>query len=78
MPADPPPARVLAQRHAIGARMRDARVAAGLTQERLAELVDADRKTINRIEHATSDPSLGLLLRIAAALEVPLAELVRT
>lgn len=77
MPADPQPDRVLTRRRAIGARIRTARLAEGLTQERLGELVDADRKTINRIEYAISDPSLSLLIRIADAIGVDLADLMR-
>lgn len=76
MPA-PQPDRVLTRRRAIGARIRTARLAEGLTQERLGELVDADRKTINRIEYAISDPPLSLLIRIADAINVDLADLMR-
>ena len=65
------------RRRVIGIRIRETRETAGLTQERLAELVDVDRKTINRIEHATSDPPLSLLIGIADALGVPLSALVR-
>ncbi|MGW4779991.1 helix-turn-helix transcriptional regulator [Streptomyces filamentosus] len=35
------------------------------------------RNTIHRIEYGTSDPSLGLLLRLARVLHVPLADLVQ-
>ncbi|MEU2181215.1 helix-turn-helix transcriptional regulator [Streptomyces thermolilacinus] len=77
MPADPPPAWVTTRRWAIGSRIRDARLHAGLTQMQLAELVGVDHKTIHRIEYALSDPSLGLLLQIAHAVNVPLADLVR-
>ncbi|MER7047709.1 helix-turn-helix transcriptional regulator [Streptomyces jumonjinensis] len=67
---------MLTARRAFGDRIRDARLAAGLSQERLGELVDADRKTIHRIEYAISDPPLTLLFRIARAVGVPLSELV--
>lgn len=77
MPADPQPDWVLTRRRAIGDRIRSARGAAGLTQERLGELVEADRKTINRIEYATSDPPLSLLIRIADAIGVDLPDLMR-
>ncbi|MYY07313.1 helix-turn-helix domain-containing protein [Streptomyces sp. SID4913] len=33
--------------------------------------------TVHRIEYGTSDPRLSMLLRLAAALGVPLADLVR-
>ncbi|MGW3628361.1 helix-turn-helix transcriptional regulator [Streptomyces sp. NPDC000880] len=55
----------------------DRGLAAGLTQERLGELVDADRKTIHRIEYAISDPPLSLLILIADAIGVDLADLMR-
>ncbi|WP_405710152.1 helix-turn-helix domain-containing protein [Streptomyces xanthophaeus] len=77
MPYTLPPDRVLARRRVIGARIRAARTDAGLTQEALAEAAGIDNKTVHRIEYATSDPTLTTLLRIAVAVGVPLAELVR-
>lgn len=77
MPTDPPPAWVLARRRAIGARVRDARNDARLTQEELGERAGIDNKTVHRIEYAISDPSLTVLLCIARAVGVPLAHLVR-
>lgn len=77
MSTDPPPAWVLARRRAIGARVRGARDDADLTQEELGELAGIDNKTVHRIEYAISDPSLTVLLRIARAVGVPLAHLVR-
>jgi transcriptional regulator with XRE-family HTH domain len=68
---------VLIRRQMIGVRLREARRHANLTQEQLAEIVGADNKTISRIEAATSDPSLSLLLRIADAVGVRLADLLR-
>lgn len=41
------------------------------------EMTDIDRRTYQRIEAGTSDPRYGDLLRIAQALGVPLADLVR-
>lgn len=77
MSKDPPPEWVLARRRVIGARLRDARTAAGLTQERVAECAGIDNKTVHRIEYGTSDPTLTVLLLIATAVRLPLAELVR-
>lgn len=34
-----------------------------------------DHKTVHRIEYAITDPSLSMLLRLAAALDVEVAEL---
>ncbi|MEU3401372.1 helix-turn-helix domain-containing protein [Streptomyces filamentosus] len=68
---------VLAQRRAVGARIQAAREHAHLSQFALAERCDVDHKAIHRIEYGTSDLSLGLLLRLARVLGVPLADLVQ-
>ncbi|WP_240802405.1 helix-turn-helix transcriptional regulator [Streptomyces sp. A0642] len=61
----------------IGTRIRDARALRGLSQERLGELSGVDRQTINRIEQGHVSTRIDTLLRIAEALDVPVAELVR-
>ncbi|MEV7425001.1 MULTISPECIES: helix-turn-helix transcriptional regulator [unclassified Streptomyces] len=75
MPTDTP-AWEITRRREIGAALRDARHAANLSQIQLGELVGLDHKTIHRIEYALSDPSLGMLLRIARAVGVPLSDLI--
>ncbi|KAB2976063.1 helix-turn-helix transcriptional regulator [Streptomyces sp. SS1-1] len=77
MPSDPLPEWVLTRRREIGDHIRAARTAAKLSQEQLAERVDLDRKTINRIEQGTHSTGVDHLIRIAHALDVPLADLVR-
>lgn len=77
MPSVPPSDSVLIRRRAIGARIRDTRLRASLTQEKLAELAGMDRQAVNRIEQGHQSPILDNLLRIADALNVPLADLVR-
>ncbi|MGW5175939.1 helix-turn-helix transcriptional regulator [Streptomyces sp. NPDC004082] len=77
MPTHPLPEWVPVARRAIGDRIRAVRVERRLTQEKLAELVDLDRKTINRIEQGTHAARIDHLLLIARALDVPLADLVR-
>lgn len=77
MPTEPPPEWVLTRRSVIGRRIRQARTDANLSQVALADLVGVDHKTVHRVEYGTSDPSLGLLLQLARALRVPLADLVR-
>ncbi|MFI5687936.1 helix-turn-helix domain-containing protein [Streptomyces sp. NPDC051636] len=77
MPFAPPPDWVIARRRAVGDRIREARLHANLTQERLAELAGMDRQAINRIEQGHSSPLLDNLIRIADALDVDLADLVR-
>ena len=42
----------------------------GISQERLAEIVDVHKNTISNIERGLSDPSFQTLLRISEALEV--------
>ncbi|MFE0699102.1 helix-turn-helix domain-containing protein [Streptomyces sp. NPDC058872] len=76
VPHDQPPW-VLAHRHELGRRIRDLRMHRGHTQEHLVEMTNIDRRTFQRIEAGSSDPRYGDLLLIAAALDVPLAELVR-
>ena len=73
----PPPDWVLVRRRVIGARIREARLYANLTQEKLAELAGMDRQAVNRIEQGHASPLLDNLIRLADALGVPLAELVR-
>lgn len=53
------------------------RLARGLSQEKLAEAAGLDRKTVNRIEQGAYSTLVDHLLLIAAALDVPLAELVK-
>ncbi len=77
MPSAPPPDWVIARRRVVGNRIRDARLYANLTQEKLAELAGLDRQSINRIEQGHASPLLDNLFRIADALDVPLAHLVR-
>lgn len=72
---DPPPW-IAARHRQIGERVRLARLGAGLTQEGLRERTGLSRDTVIRIEAGTTDARLSWLLLIAAAVEVPLAELV--
>lgn len=74
---DPVPDHVLARRRRIGKKIRDARLYADLTQERLGEMVDLSRNTIVNIETGVHSPRLDSLLMIADAVRVPLDELVR-
>ncbi|MFI9200143.1 helix-turn-helix transcriptional regulator [Streptomyces sp. NPDC053048] len=61
----------------MGDRIRTVRLDRNLTQERLAELAGLDRQSVNRIEMGVASPRLDSLLRIADALDTPLAALVR-
>jgi transcriptional regulator with XRE-family HTH domain len=51
--------------------IRIARTRAGLTQKKLAELVDRDQSEISRIEAGKTALTVPLLLRMAKALKVP-------
>ncbi|WP_411102416.1 helix-turn-helix transcriptional regulator [Streptomyces sp. cmx-4-9] len=59
----------------LGNRIRDARLQADLTQEKLAELAGVDRTTIQNAEGGKVDPKFSLLLRIARALRQPVRDL---
>jgi transcriptional regulator with XRE-family HTH domain len=77
VPSAPPPDWVIERRRAVGARIRAVRLHANLTQERLAEMAGMDRQAVNRMEQGHASPLLDNLIRIADALNVPLADLVR-
>ncbi|MBL3666375.1 helix-turn-helix transcriptional regulator [Streptomyces sp. M2CJ-2] len=77
MPLDPMPDWVPARRREIGMRLREARLAANLTQMQLAERIGRDHRTIHRWEYAQRAPNLEDLLLLADAVGVPLADLVR-
>ena len=51
--------------------IRIARTRAGLTQKKLAELVERDQSEISRIEAGKTAVTVPLLLRLAKALKVP-------
>ncbi|MFG2670870.1 helix-turn-helix domain-containing protein [Streptomyces sp. NPDC048445] len=73
----PPPDWVLTRRRAIGDRIRAERLAAKLTQQQVAERIDMDRATYNRVEQGHSAFLIDSLILIAGAIGVPLADLVR-
>ncbi|MFC5556091.1 helix-turn-helix domain-containing protein [Methylobacterium iners] len=54
---------------------RRVRVAAGVSQERLAADAGADRAYLGGLERQVENPTVDLLDRLAAALSVPLGEL---
>lgn len=59
----------------INTQLKLARVAKGLSQEQLAELVDVTRQTIGLIEKGKYNPTLNLCIRIAKALDRTLNDL---
>jgi putative transcriptional regulator len=59
----------------IGNKLRKVRIAAGYTQEELADLVDVTRQTIGLIEAGRYNPSLKLCLLLSRFTRTPLGEL---
>ncbi|MBW1600923.1 helix-turn-helix transcriptional regulator [Streptomyces sp. JJ66] len=76
-PTEPPSDRVLRRRREIGDNIRDARLQANLTQERLAERAGLSRGSVIRAELGTRAARVDWLIAIADALHVPLSQLVR-
>ena len=74
--ASPPPDWVLVERQAVGDRIRAARLRASLTQEAVALAAETDRPSVVRIELGQQSPTLDTLIRLAAAIGVPLRDLV--
>ena len=60
---------------AFGAAVRAARLAQGVAQEALAYRVGVERSHLGKVERGEHLPNLGLVLKIAAALECSAAEL---
>lgn len=65
----------------VGARIRALRQARGLTLRQVAEAARCEPRNVGRVELATyakgcSGPTLDTLVRIARALDVPVAALV--
>lgn len=56
-------------------KLKLARVEKGISQQELADLVDATRQTIGLIEKGKYNPSLNLCIKIARALDKTLNDL---
>ena len=54
----------------ISERLRELRIAQGMTQGELAEYAGIDRKTVNRIENGHFSPNLDTMFRLCAALSI--------
>ena len=59
----------------LGKRIQHLRIKRGMTQERLAEAAKVSATFLSMVENGKDTPSLKLLFRIAAALDVKVAEL---
>lgn len=72
MPSD---AKIQAQLKKFGASVRRERIAKGITQEKLAELVDLNLRTIQKIEAAEINILVTTAMRIQNALDCPWGKL---
>lgn len=59
----------------LGLNVAYYRKARGITQMRLAELLDIDRSHMSAIEIATAAPSLDLIFRLCKVLDITPAQL---
>jgi putative transcriptional regulator len=60
----------------LGAKIRDTRIAKGLTQAQLAHTINKDQQSVQRLEAGNINPSFYYLVEIAKGLGVNIAELV--
>jgi transcriptional regulator with XRE-family HTH domain len=65
------------KRSTVGERIARLREQRGLTQAALASKANVFRETLADIERGASQPKLETLLRLAAALRVPVIRLIR-
>lgn len=66
-----------AERQRIGRSIKEARMAADLTQERVFLAVPLSRAHYQDIEAGIANPSLNMLLAIARTIGVPVSDLLR-
>lgn len=62
----------------LGKRIKELRKGKNFTQDKFAELIGIDAKHLSRIECAKTPPSLNLLKKISAILNVDIAEFFKT
>lgn len=62
-------------RKTFGMRLREVRLARGLTQEQLAEKLNVSLNFLNLIERGQRAPSFDTLERMSRVLRVPVADL---
>jgi transcriptional regulator with XRE-family HTH domain len=61
----------------VGERIRRRRKRLGMSQEKLAELAEVDRKHMSSIETGKAEPGVWTMSRIAGALETTTGALMR-
>lgn len=77
MPPLTEPSWVLDRRRQVGCRIRQLREERGLSQEALAELAGISRHTMYRTETGARSASVDVVIKLAAALDVPVDHLFR-
>ena len=63
-------------REIIATWIKDARLRADLSQEKLATMAGIDRKTINRIENGHFSPNIDTMTRVALVLGEKIPQLI--
>jgi transcriptional regulator with XRE-family HTH domain len=61
----------------VGDRLKDLRVERALTQQELADAAGIGKNTVNRIERNETEPHMSTLRKLASALDVKPAVLVK-
>jgi XRE family transcriptional regulator, regulator of sulfur utilization len=61
----------------LGMRLKKLRTAQGMSQDALARNAKITREYVNKLEAGHYDPTLGVVQRLAKALKVTVAELVK-
>lgn len=60
----------------LGEELRNARLAAGMTQEELSHRAGLDRTYISQLEHGKKSPTVDSLLRLCAAMGVAASSII--
>lgn len=59
----------------LGANVKNVRAAANLTQEDLCGIIEMERTYLSEIENGRANPSFGMILKIATALNTSVSAL---
>ena len=62
---------------ALGRAIREARLAKGISQEKLALIAELDRSYVGRVERGDNNAALLTLVRLAGALDISVAKLLQ-
>jgi transcriptional regulator with XRE-family HTH domain len=69
--SDTPPKPTVDLDRSFGPNLRRWRTRRGYSQERLAQLADIHRTEIGLLERGEREPKLGIIAKLAGALEIP-------